>query len=91
MGGLPEDKCTSEAFCSNIKLKKASIFAIHTFRAIYIHIKQKTPTRCKQLNKANEIKPDLARLIKDEIEARGRHHVSPVLGTGPLSSPGGLL
>src|ERR1051325_11107120 len=29
IGGLPEERCTSDAFCSNIKLKKASIFAIH--------------------------------------------------------------
>ena len=28
MGLLPEERWTSEAFCSNIKLKKASIFAI---------------------------------------------------------------
>src|SRR5271154_6579872 len=29
MGGLPAERCRSEAFCSNIKLKKASIFAIY--------------------------------------------------------------
>src|SRR5436190_23331173 len=28
MGGLPVERCRSEAFCSNIRLKKASILAI---------------------------------------------------------------
>src|SRR5213593_4403890 len=28
MGGLPVERCKSEAFCSNIRLKKASILAI---------------------------------------------------------------
>ena len=31
MGGLPEDMCKSDAFCSNIKLKNASILAIKFF------------------------------------------------------------
>src|SRR3954468_22367144 len=53
MGLLPEAKCRSEAFCSNIKLKNASIFAIISLRSM--GLVAKSAPLCKPLSKLAEI------------------------------------
>src|SRR5436190_20849390 len=62
MGWLPEERCTSEAFCSNIKLKNASILAINSY-GLHRLLASSLPD-CKPLNALNDI-------IVSEIKLRG--------------------
>src|ERR1035441_5989510 len=52
MGLLPEERCKSEAFCSNIRLKKASIFAIKPVSSVR-WVARSAP-HCKPLNEVGE-------------------------------------
>jgi len=61
IGLLPEARCRSEAFCSNIKLKNASILAIIFYAG---RLLAKSTQHCKPLN-------DLATTIAEEISKRG--------------------
>src|SRR5436190_11337574 len=52
MGLLLDERWRSEAFCSNIKLKNASIFAINSLRSW--PLLAKSAPHCKQLNEVLE-------------------------------------
>jgi SAM-dependent MidA family methyltransferase len=70
MGGLPVDKCKSEAFCSIIRLKKASILAIET--AIKSHLTlSKYFCHCKQLNQAFMDLMELIDILQQEMKRQG--------------------
>src|ERR1043166_8426219 len=62
MGLLFDDRCRSEAFCSNIKLKNASILAIRFVWSC--RVLAKSAPHCKQLK-------ELAELIAEEIRRSG--------------------
>src|SRR6185369_16165999 len=61
MGGLPVDKCRSEAFCSNIKLKNASIFAIHSVLS----------TSVAEDEWRDKFVTEIARILRETVQREG--------------------